>query len=156
MVIQTHARVLYWELHLMRAQPRSTRKQLRLARKVNSYSSRRIFSRRVDTRTFSFDDLLPSVRSSSIRRWFVPTFSFVRTMCERDRIARFSCTTLEILSVQQTDRTALDRRAFHYIRWYYLKRKTALFQILLCCVSQASTRDLFASALRETYYILCN
>lgn len=93
---------------------------------------------------FSFDGLLRSVHSSSITERFVPTFSFVRTMCERDRIARFSCTTLEILSVPQTDRSALDRRAFHYIRWYYLKRKTALFQILLCCVSQASTRDLFA------------
>jgi len=37
-----------------------------------------------------------------------------------------------------TVRPPIGGRAFHYIRRYYLKRKTALFQFLVYCVSQAS------------------
>lgn len=81
---------------------------------------------------------------SNARRRFVPTFSFVivKTTCvckrEREReildCSIFLHNDRDFIRPAQTDCTAVDRRAFHYIRRYYLKRKTALFQILSCVV----------------------
>lgn len=70
---------------------------------------------------------------------------------------------LEISSSRQTE--PCDRRAFHYIRRYYLKRKMMffffffhfLFQPLAYCVSQTYRHPFFfAPALRETCNTLCN
>lgn len=157
---------------------RSARKQLQLIREIISilpiargirlfanaspwYHAQRIYTW-CGENAFSLVDLLCSFSpvcspDETTNRDLFQVFPYVKTMCERDRIARFSCATIGdfIQPAKLTGRAAVrvDRRAFHYIRWYYLKRKTMLFQLSLRIVFPRRPLDI-SFCVRITWNLL--